>query len=349
LSGASWIKPGRSVWQWWSSGGPKFSEQSQWLDWTRRTGFEYYLVDEGWKNWRHGDDDAWTCLSKVCAEAKEKGVGIWIWMHSRDVPDRASLAAFCQKAAKLGVVGVKIDFIPGAGRDWSNWYVQALREAAASHLMVDFHGATKPSGLERTWPNEMSRESVRGHEYHISRYHRVLPPEHDTILPFTRFVIGHGDYTPTVFEPKELKGHTWARELAQAIVFTSPFLCYADHPKNYLQNPAFDVMKAIPPVWDETVVLPGSEIGKCAALARRSDDRWFVGVINGAEATDVDIPLSFLGKGDYHAMVLTDDESRADGWTRRDQTFAASDHLKLNVQSSGGACAFFEPVGTPKR
>ena len=152
---------------------------------------------------------------------------------------------------------------------WVNWYDETLRDAAARKLMIDFHGANKPIGRERTWPNEITRESIRGHEYHILRYRRTLPPQHDCILPFTRFVIGPGDYTPTVFNPKELRGYTWARELAQAIVFTSPFLCYADHPQNYLNNPAVDVMKAIPSTWDETMVLPGSEIGKCAAFARR--------------------------------------------------------------------------------
>ena len=170
----------------------------------------------------------------------------------------------------MGAVGVKIDFQPEANVRWVNWYEETLRDAAARKLMIDFHGANKPVGLERTWPNEITRESIRGHEYQILRYRRTLPPSHDTILPFTRFVIGPGDYTPTVFNPKELRGYTWPRELAQAIVFTSPFLCYADHPTNYLNNPAVDVMKAIPSTWDETVVLPGSEIGKCAAFARRN-------------------------------------------------------------------------------
>lgn len=113
---------------------------------------------------------------------------------------------------------------------------------------------------------------------------RTLPPAHDTILPFTRFVIGPGDFTPTVFNPKELRGYPWASELAQAIVFTSPFLCYADHPTNYLNHPALDMMKTIPSTWDETVVLPGSEIGKCAAFARRRGKQWFIGVINGGDA-----------------------------------------------------------------
>ena len=94
------------------------------------------------------------------------------------------------------------------------------------HLMVDFHGANKPTGMQRTWPNVITREGVRGHEYQITRYHRVPQPDHDVILPFTRYVAGPGDYTPTVFTTSELMGNTWAHELAQAVIFTSPFLCF---------------------------------------------------------------------------------------------------------------------------
>jgi alpha-glucosidase len=189
----------------------------------------------------------------------------------------------------------------------------------------------------------MTRESIRGHEYHILRYHRTLPPQHDTILPFTRFVIGPGDYTPTVFNPKELRGYTWAHELSQAIVFTSPYLCYADHPTNYLNNPAVDVLKAIPPAWDETVVLPGSEIGKCAAFARRSGKRWFVGVMNGGEATTLDFPLDFLGRGKYQMIQLGDAPDRGDGWQREEKVVTLKDPLNLSLRAGGGCVIELNP------
>ena len=111
---------------------------------------------------------------------------------------------------------------------------------------------------------------MRGHEYQITRYKRLLEPDHDVILPFTRYIAGPGDYTPTVFTTKELQGNTWGHELAQAIIFTSPFLCFGGHPREYLANPARDVITAIRPVWDETRVLNGSEPGKVVAEARRS-------------------------------------------------------------------------------
>jgi alpha-glucosidase len=343
LAKAKWIQPGRSSWQWWSSGDPRFEDQHQWVDWTKDLGFEYYLVDEGWRNWKADDKDNWACLREVCDYAKSRGVKIWIWVHSNEVPNAARRTNLLDHAVALGVVGVKIDFEPEANVRWVNWYDETLRDAAARKLMIDFHGANKPIGRERTWPNEMTRESIRGHEYHILRYRRTLPPSHDAILPFTRYVIGPGDYTPTVFNPKELRGYTWSRELAQAIVFTSPFLCYADHPTNYLNNAAMDVMRAIPSIWDETIVLPGSDIGKCAAFARRSGKQWFVGILNGAEATTLDFPLDFLSRGKYQMIQLGDAPERDDDWRREEKVVARKDRVKLSLRPGGGCVIELKP------
>ena len=343
LANAKWIQPGRSSWQWWSSGGPIYSEQHQWVDWTKQLGFEYYLIDEGWSSWRANGKDKWACLKEVCDYAKTQGVKIWLWVNSNEVPDAQRRTNVFNNAIALGVVGVKIDFEPEANVRWVNWYDETLRDAAARKLMIDFHGANKPIGRERTWPNEMTRESIRGHEYQILRYRRTLPPSHDTILPFTRFVIGPGDYTPTVFNPRELRGYTWARELSQVIVFTSPYLCYADHPTNYLNNPAVDVMKAIPSVWDETVVLPGSEIGKCAAFARRSGKQWFIGVMNGGETTALDFPLDFLGRGKFQMIQLGDAPDRTDAWQREEKVVTSKDHVKLSLRPSGGCVIEIKP------
>jgi len=343
LAKADWIQPGRSSWQWWSSGDPVYSEQHQWVDWTKQLGFEYYLVDEGWRNWRADGKDNWICVKEVCDYAKSQGVKIWLWVNSNEVPNATRRTNLLDHAVAVGAVGVKIDFEPEANVRWVNWYDDTLRDAAARHLMIDFHGANKPVGRERTWPNEITRESIRGHEYQILRYRRTLPPPHDTILPFTRFVIGPGDYTPTVFNPKELRGYTWASELAQAIVFTSPFLCYADHPTNYLNNPALDVLKAIPSTWDETIVLPGSDIGKCAAFARRKGTTWFVGVINGPDSTALDFPLDFLKRGKYQMIQLGDAPDRTDAWQREEKVVTRKGRVKLSLRPSGGCVIDLKP------
>jgi alpha-glucosidase len=337
LAQAKWITPGRSVWQWMAVGGPRQDDQQQWVDWTSDLGFEYYLIDEGWVKWK----DAWNALSTITAYAKTKNVKIWLWVHSREVKDPEARRAYFRKVADAGMVGVKIDFPPACNRWWSNWYIDAARDAAALHLLLDFHGAVKPTGTERTWPNVMTREAIRGHEYHITRYRRRLEPDHDVILPFTRLVAGSGDYTPTVFEPKELQGNTWGHELAQAIVFSAPFLCFGGHPRDYLANPARDVLSAIPAVWDETRVLPGSEVGKVVAMARRSGSRWFVAVINGADAKSIDISLDFLGEGAWNAIELRDAEGKPDAWNRTTDKASKTTRVALQLAPRGGFVGYF--------
>jgi alpha-glucosidase len=332
LAHADWVKPGRSSWQWLATGDPREEEQPQWVDWTSQLGFEYYLIDDGWSKWK----DSWAAITSTSAYAKTKNVKIWIWVHSREVRDPQARKEFFRKTVEAGVVGVKIDFPPACNRDVSNWYYDVAKDAADAHLLVDFHGANKPTGMERTWPNVLSREGVRGHEYQITRYRRLLQPDHDVILPFTRYVAGPGDYTPTVFTPKELQGNTWGHELAQAVIFTSPFLCFGGHPQEYLANPARDVLTAIRPVWDETRVLNGSEPGKVVAEARRSGNEWFVAVMNGADATSIDISLSFLGSGTWKSSQLRDTKDKADAWDRKDGSVTRADHMTVDLPPRGG-------------
>ena len=332
LASATWIKPGRSSWQWLAAGDPLEKEQHQWIDWTGQLGLDDYLIDEGWEKW----PDSWAAIADSVAYAKTKNVKIWIWVHSRFVRESQARKDFLKKAVDAGVVGVKIDFPPPASRAVANWYFDTAKDAADAHLMVDFHGANKPSGMERTWPNVVTREGVRGHEYQITRYRRVPQPDHDVILPFTRYIAGPGDYTPTVFKLSELMGNTWSHELAQAVVFTSPFLCFGGHPQSYLENPARDVLTAIAPAWDETRVLTGSEPGKVVAEARRSGKQWFIAVMNGADATTLDIPLTFLGAGSWNTTQLRDAKDRPDAWDRQDGKLTSKDHIHLEIAPRGG-------------
>src|SRR5450759_2719893 len=217
---------------------------------------------------------------------------------------------YFKRAKSIGIVGLKIDFMEPANTEWVNWYEEALRDAASLQLMVDFHGAIKPTGRERTWPNEMTREGISGREQGKN------PSVHDTTLPFLRYVQGHADYTPTLLIPRRLNGSTFAHELAMAIVFTSPYLCMGDNPTNYLNSQAVDVLKALPPVWDETIVLPGSEIGQLAAFARRNGQQWFIAAINAVMPRRETVALSFLGKGNFKLIELADSPERIDAFVR---------------------------------
>ncbi len=339
LADAKWIRPGRSTWGWLSCYcGPKLEEQKDWIDRTKALGFEYYLIDDGWRDWAGGGDNAWNALADIVKYAKSQGVDIWVWVHCQYVHKPEDRMAYFKRAKAIGVVGLKIDFMEPANTAWVNWYDETLRVAASLQLMIDFHGAVKPAGRERTWPNEMTREAIAGREQGKS------PALHDITLPFLRYVQGHADFTPTLFMPDRLKGSTYAHELAMAVVFTSPFLCYGDDPRQYLQSEAVDVLKALPPVWDETVVLPGSEIGELAGFARRHGNEWFVGVINGQMPRREQVSLKFLGAGKYKLVELADSPERNDDFARSERMVTAKDSLTLPLRKDGGYVAWLVPA-----
>ena len=337
FSHASYIRPGRSIWHWLTGGAPKLEEQHTWVDGTKQMGFEYYLVDDGWKRWANGGESAWNALAELVRYAKSQNVDIWAWVGAGDVHDPKVREEYFQHAKRIGIVGLKIDFPQPANYEWVNWYDETLRDAARVGLMIDFHGATKPSGRDRTWPNEMTREAIAGREQGRN------PSSHDTALPFTRYVQGNADYTPVLINPKKLSGCSVAYEVAMGVVYTSPYLCYGDNPKQYLESPAVEVLKNMPSVWDETQVLPGSRIGELAAFARRNQKQWFIGMVNGDNAHEESVPLTFLGIGDYRLVELEDSPETNNVVVRRERIVTRSDTLKAPLRKDGGYVAWLQP------
>jgi alpha-glucosidase len=339
LINVSWIRPGRSTWGWLSCYcAPKLDDQKAWIDRTKALGFEYYLIDDGWRDWNGGGDNAWNAMAELVQYAKGQGVDIWAWVHCKYVHKPEDRLEYFQRANSIGIVGLKIDFMEPANTEWVNWYDDTLRVAASLQLMIDFHGAVKPTGRERTWPNEMTREAIAGREQGKS------PAVHDLTLPFLRYVQGHADFTPTLFMPDRLSGSSFAHELAMAIVFTSPYLCLGDNPKNYLKGEATDILKALPPVWDETIVLPGSEIGELAGFARRRGNEWFIGVINNQMPRREKVSLKFLGNGNYKLVELADDPGRVDAFVRSERVVSAKDTLTLPLRKDGGYVTWLKPA-----
>ncbi len=343
---AKFVRPGRSVWHWLPDGAPKYDKQKEWYDRTKELGFEYYLVDGGWSEWRDGDMDQWACLKKWIDYGKSIGVESFVWVDSKEVPTAEARRAYLRKVRECGAVGIKIDFVPRPSCSQMAWYEETLADTLDFSLMIDFHGCVKPSGRERTWPHEVAREAIRGHEWHITRYGRVLPAEHDCILPFSRLVQGHADYTPVVFEKKELQGYSWARELAQGVVFSSPFLCFGDYPQNYLDNPASELIKSMPAEYDETRILPGSEIGKCVAVAKRKGRDWFVAVENGAGERRIAIGLDFLGADNCELLGFADAEDRPDGYRTDRRVVGRDGKIELTLRPCGGYCARITPASS---
>lgn len=336
LANADWIKPGRSLWQWWAIGAPRLDDQKQWVDAAKRLGFEYYLIDDGWRQWSAPGKDQWQCLKEVIDYGKSQGVASLVWVNSNEMRTDATRRAYLERVAALGAAGIKIDFIPAPTPQIMRWYEGALKDTAELRLLCNFHGAVKPTGRRRTWPHEFTREAVRGLEYHMTRYRRVLPAEHDQTVLFTRYLAGPADYTPTTFDPSQLVGYTWAHMLAQAVTMTSPLLHFGGGYKEFLDNPAEDFLRNVPATWDQTIVLPGSEIGKTAGFARRRGNDWYIGVLNGRDAATLPIDLAFLGPGKWQAEVFGDEPGTLAAFKREKKPVTSADKLEFAMSPRGG-------------
>ena len=324
-----WVKPGRAVWKYLDGGGENTLEtMKEFSRLAAELGFEYNLVEGFWQRWSE------TELRELIDYSRARHVGVWLWKHSRDIRDPAARAAFFQHAQEVGAVGVKLDFFDHEAKEVMDLYRAALEGAAAHRLMVDFHGANKPTGESRTWPNELNREAVSGME------RRSMPAwaQHDTTIPFTRMLAGHLDFTPMLFGERR-RETSWAHQIATAALFTAPLLVYGAHPQAMLDNPAVELIKSIPTVWDETRVLPFSEIGEVAAFARRHGKQWFLVIVNGPSARSVEVPLSFLGGGSHEALVVRDREDDPAAVLVEHTTVRREDALKIDLRAGGGFVA----------
>jgi alpha-glucosidase len=209
-----------------------------------------------------------------------------------------------------------------------------MKEAAQLQLMLIFHGANKPTGLERTWPNIMIYEGVKGME--ASKL--TDRATHETTLPFTRMLAGPADYS-VVHLGDRRKNTTWAHQMATAAIFSAPLITYAATPANLLANPAVEMIKSIPSTWDETRVLAPSEIGELAIYAQRKGDTWFLSVINGLNPKKLAIPFSFLGKSGYDVMTVSDDKENSAAVKIEYKTIKKGESIDIEMGSGGGFIA----------
>jgi alpha-glucosidase len=323
-----WVKPGRAVWRFLDGGDNTFEGAKAFTRLGQQLGFEYHVVEGLWQRWT--DEQ----MRDFMDDAAQRHVGIWLWKDSRALATVEEQRAFFDKCRALGVVGAKIDFFDHEAKEMVDRYQSILRESAERHIMVNFHGANKPAGEARTWPHELTREGVYGLE------HRQAAEwaRHNTTLPFTRFLAGAADYTPVVFGERR-KETSWAHQIATAAVFTSPVLVFGGHPQSLLDNPAVEMIKSLPSTWDETIVLPSSEIGELAAVARRRGTTWFVAVLNGPVARTLRVDLGFLGQGRYDALVVRDRSDDAAAVVVEQARASAGAPLTIDLRAAGGFIA----------
>jgi alpha-glucosidase len=336
----SWVQSGRCLWQWWSVGSPAYDDQKNWYDAAAKLKWEYYLVDDGWRYWSKPDKDQWALLADVITYGKSVGVKSIVWVDSKEMREANKRRTYLEKIKALGAVGIKIDFIPDATSDIMQWYMGAMQDCAELKLLLNFHGSVKPTGLRRTYPNDITREAVRGNEYHMTKYKRVTPLEQDVCLPFARLMAGAADITPVILDHKELTTtkFTWAHEFAQSIVYLSPITHFTDQYKFYLESPMLDLFQEIPTTWDETKVLSCTEMGEVVAYARRKGETWWIGVMNGAAEREIKIPLNFLKK-QTQAILIYDDKLINTRIDRREQSLTPNDVLTVKLIPGGGFVA----------
>ena len=351
-----WCKPGRSLWQWWAyrNPGTHWSKQKWFVDQAAAMGLEYYLVDEGWEhprqNWLDENKSPWPKMKELCDYAKSKGVGIWAWRswHSSTKAKKLWIGLrtddkrrdFFSKCAEVGIVGVKIDFMNSESKPVLDFYEACLREAAKHKIMVNFHGANKPAGEPRTWPNEMTREGIKGLEFNTFKRGAWLQNDHYTKAPFIRYLGGHGDFTPISMQKDFKRGTTLGLQMASSVILTSPFLCFADKPDLYLESNILPFIKTLPSTWDETIVLPGSKIGELASFARRKGSTWYVAVINNKANDNYSIDLSFLNSGAYNGVCYEDSDDPQVVHIRREKV-KKGDDLQIKMKRDGGFVGVF--------
>ncbi len=357
----SWIKPGVSAWDHWWSGEVKM-EQSvilEYIDLASAMNWPYMLIDWQWYGpFNQESADIKTPapqlnMPEILKYAQSKNVKCWLWMYHTDV-FRFDFEEACALYEKWGIAGIKIDFMDSDDQEMVNWYHKVVKTAAKYHLMVDFHGAYKPTGWRRTYPNLVTREGVLGNEY--NKWSLRVTPEHICTLLFTRMLAGPMDFTPGGFlnrnpdkflngTPAKVLG-TRCNTLAQFVVFDSPYMVACDHPKNYYGQVGEEFLKQVKSVWDDTKVLNG-EIAEYITMARRNGEKWFIGAMTNSEERELKISLDFLPEGKYKMTSFEDTEKTKENAEIAELKVSSvknGDDIKIRMVPGGGFAAVLEPL-----
>jgi alpha-glucosidase len=340
IADTSWIKPGKIM----RVMTQTTSAAKANIDFAAKHKLQYILFDWKWYGPAFSfDSDATKVaipdfdLPGIIAYGKERGVGVWLYVNQQAL--LAQSDTLFQTYRDWGVKGVKFGFVQVGSHRWTTWIEKAIQQAAAAHIMVNVHDDWRPTGEQRTWPNLVTAEGIRGNE-------EMPDATHNTVLPFTRYLAGAADYTICYYDPRIKTTH--AHQLALAVVYYSPLqtLYWYDKPEMSQDEPELAFWDRIPTTWDETRVLDGAP-GVNATVARRKGDEWFVGAITNNDARRVPLPLSFLPKGrKFEATIYADDAKAATrthvGITSR--TVDASTVLQLDLPASGGQALWLRPA-----
>jgi alpha-glucosidase len=369
LEDTSWIRSGKVAWDWWNAlnlyavdfeSGINTQTYLHYIDFASEHGIEYVILDEGWSDTTdllkiNPEID----LERLIDHAAKKGVGIILWCVwiTLDKQLERALDAF----REWGVKGIKVDFMDRDDQKVVVYYWRVAAEAAKRQLLVNFHGAYKPTGLRRAYPNVLTREGVLGLEY--SKWSNRVTPDHDLLIPFIRMLAGPMDFTPgaminaqktqfhAVFTRPMSQG-TRVHQLAMYVVYESPMQMLCDSPSNYRRElEMMEFLSAVPTVWDETVVLD-ARVGDYVVVARKRGEEWYVGAMTDWESRTLKIDFSFLGEGVFTADIYADgpNASRMAGdYQRSTRQLQKSDVLEIHLAPGGGWTALIKPTKSKQK
>ena len=364
----SWVKPGKVAWDWWNDwnisgvdfvSGVNNNTYKYYIDFASANGIEYVILDEGWSV--NGAADLFQVVPEINLEmlvayAAERNVGLILWAgywaFDRD------MEKVCEHYSKMGIKGFKIDFMDRDDQYMVDFHRRAAETTARYHMLADFHGTYKPTGLHRTYPNVINYEGVHGLEQMKWSDPSVDQVTYDVTVPYIRMMAGPMDYTqgamrnatrsnyrPVNNEP--MSQGTRCRQLAQYVVFESPLNMLCDSPSNYMREPeCLEFIADIPTVWDETRGVCG-KVGEHIVMARRSGDVWYVGGMTGWDSKSLELSLDFLPEGEYTVEIFVDGANAyriARDYKKVVSTLPADRNLSVHMAPGGGFAAIIKPV-----
>lgn len=361
IEDTSWIKPGLTCWDWLNGipygpdvtfeGGINLETYKYFVDFASRNGIPYIIMDEGWAlNTRDPyRTNPKVNLPELIRYAKSKNVGIWVWLPWLTVEHHMDLF---EKFEEWGIVGTKIDFMDRQDQWMIDFYERVAKKAAEHHVMIDFHGAFHPSGLDYRYPNVLTYEGVRGMEFNGS-----CKPKNSIWLPFLRGAVGPMDYTPgpmICYQPEVHHGNrpfcsgvgTKAYHLAAFVLFESNLQMLMDNPCRYDEWPdCRDFITGVPVNWDETRVL-AAEAGQYIVMAKRKGDKWYVGGITNETKREVEVTLSVLPEGKDMKMTSFVDGVNANrmamDYRREQMSVNKNTKFQIKMARNGGFAAVIE-------
>lgn len=334
----SWIKPGKTTFPWWNGSiipdttfapGNNFENNQYYIDFCARNGLEYHsIVESCGHEWYTNDGGGYQPgpnadvtkpvpgmdMKQICDYAASKGVGVRVWVHWKALYPKldTAFALFEQ----WGLKGMMVDFMDRDDQEMTNIKEEILVKAAKHKLHIQWHGAEKPTGLSRTYPNEFTREGTLNYE--VNKWDKRITPDHDLNIVFTRMLAGPADYHMGGFRAvpdslfkvqytRPLMMGTRCHQLGMYVVLENYQGMVCDYPAAYEGQPGFEFIKQVPTVWDETKVLD-ARVGEYIVVARRKGADWYVGAITGSQDREVTIDYSFLKTGNWEATIYADTE-----------------------------------------